>query len=272
LQVTVPGDYTFYVKRANGGAWLGIDGYAIVQHEELKWYAGQACSPHWVDEHNSNYETELAGSVYLTSGMHEFEVIYYNRKGDSYNATCQVQYEGPDTSGVKGFIDKTNFLGIEHFSSAAGHQDEVQVAEVSPGYFAYDAAADLAVMAAGSCDLECRKGNMKHAALVFEVFCTGVTTVRFSAEVSAGAHKAMLWVDQQLLVWTLNATFDSTAAVGTSALSPATELAAGDHYISFQGRPTQFSSFGFRRLSIVEGWETCTFLIEGDKASECEGP
>jgi hypothetical protein len=176
-------------------------------------------------------------------------------------------------------------------------QAESEVEAVVPGRFIFDSTLGLGVMPAGSCDLQCRRGQRKEGAAMFHFYCSAPTVVSFMADVSTGVNLAMTWIDEEpQVLWKLS---EETSLLEESATSCSTEnselaltlglqscqaqrfdvrpslesksysVLTGEHRLYFQGRPDINEAFALQRMRFIKGLDTCKFFLEGkDKVVE----
>jgi len=173
-----------------------------------------------------------------------------------------MNYTGPDTNGQSKIMD--NLMSYSKDSTALGNElDEVKT---PAGYFAYDSSNQLAIMPAGSCDLDCMMGLRKDRAAVYRLFCDVTSDVLFEAEVS-GAMEIMFWLDDKpVKVMTLGNGTDDITTVRMANFTYVFEVKGGAHSVAIQGRPSAYKGLGFKSLRIAAGGEKCKFLVSGTRS------
>jgi hypothetical protein len=196
LLISVAGDYTFKVD-VDDSAWVAIDGLLTVDQPN--------CHPN-KGKHSAD------GRKHLGKGSHDISILYASYK-DSTVGEFKIQYKGPDTDHLYKDIPASKLgsaplrlakLAKELESGA----NQSLAGAVIPGAFVWDNSAKLAKMEPGSCDIACRKGQLKNAGASFRFYCDSDTDVAFEAMVNADAQYASIWLDDKASYgWNMKSSF-----------------------------------------------------------------
>jgi len=272
LMITKPGHYTFDIFSANGAGWFGLDGSSLGEALENGGYKGRACWYHnelgkdSVDLEACVAKTkkcrgQITRTLDLSVGPHSVEAIFMYRITRT-PGVVKMNYSGPDTNYRSKIMD--SLVTPSTKSTALGNT--LDDAKTPAGFFAFDSSNQLAIMPAGSCDLECLMGLRKERAAVYRLFCDVTSQVLFEAEVS-GTMEIMFWLDDKpVQVMTLGNGTDDVTSVRSANFTQIFEVGGGAHALAIQGRPSAFKAMGFKSLRMAAGGEKCKFLVSGTRS------
>lgn len=272
LIITKSGRYTFEIFAANGAGWFGLDGSSLGEVLETGGYKGRSCNsgndlikgtlkPRFCDRRTNRCRGQITKTLELAAGPHALEVIYEYRVS-RIPGVARMSYSGPDTDGQLVVMDK-----VLSKSKAPETTDGKALEVKGPaGYFTFDAANQLAVMPAGSCDLDCKNGLRKDRAAVFRFFCNVTSEMLFEAEVS-GTKDFMVWLDDEPVeVMTLGTGADDITSVSSANFTKWFKVGGGGHFLAIQGRPSSYRSVGIKNLRMAAGGEKCKFLLSSTRS------